>query len=462
MKKYTVLLTILLALGLMLVACGSPATETTVPETESEPADTTAEEAPADTTAEEAPAEESTGEEKTISFLSGQDENTGYTRIILELTNEWLEQNPNVNFEFEFYSQADLQGRTQQLAAAGALPTIFPNPANETLHQMFENGQVLNIESTFQELGIWEEINPAVVTLLKSKQTDPNTPLYELPVELNIEGFWYNKQIFADHGIEVPTTWDELLAAAETLHAAGVQPFAASGQQGWPLTRLIGGYSVQSYGLDAMQRVARDELVLTDPGFVEAADTIKMMAEAGYFGEGLTTIDYNTAVDMFVQGQAAMFYMGSWELRTFNDPEVNKIGAENIGYFNVPVVEGGQGSPDYYSMNAGLTLAINAEHYDPILADWLTYVFSNYGDRSMSELGAITGFNVNNMPAEIPPLTQMTLEQIENAGAGYLWWEALFNAVGNQTSTDQVQTLVSDPDYTGEQYMTDLQAALDQ
>ncbi|MCB8965952.1 MAG: extracellular solute-binding protein [Ardenticatenaceae bacterium] len=452
MKNHNILLIILLALGLILVACGEQTGETAVSNTESQPAATTS----ADT-----PSEEALAEEKTISFLSGQDENTGYTKIILELTNEYIAEHPNVSIEFEYYAQTDLQGRTQQLAAAGALPTLFPNPANETLDQMYENGQLVNIEAAFKELGIWDQLNSGTVALLKSKEVDPNA-LYELPVELNIEGFWYNKQIFADNGIEVPTTWDELLAAAAILNEAGIQPFSASGQQGWPLTRLLGGYAARYYGVDAMSRVASGDLQLTDPGFITAADTLKSMVDLGYFGQGLTTIDYNTAVDLFVQGKAAMFYMGSWELRTFNNPEVNLIGADNIGLFNVPLVEGGNGSLDDWSMNAGLTLAVNNDHYDPIVADWLKYVFSNFGDRSMSELGAITGFNVNTMPEDIPPLTQMTLETIENVKAGYLWWEALFNAVGNQSSTDLAQTLVSDSDYTGEQYMTDLQSALNQ
>lgn len=449
MQSVRKVLALIILLAVVLTACAPAATQ--APATESV------------SMTEEAPAVEETepAEEKTISFLSGQDENTGYTRIILELTNEYIEEHPNVSIEFEFYSQTDLQGRIQQLAAAGALPTLFPNPANETLDQMYENGQLLDIESTFKELGIWDQLNPGAASLLKSKEVDPDA-LYELPVELNIEGFWYNKQIFSDNGIEVPTTWDELLAAADTLHQAGIQPFSASGEQGWPLTRLLGGYAARYYGVDAMSRVANGELQLTDQGFVDAADTLKLMVDEGYFGQGLTTIDYNTAVDLFVQGKAAMFYMGSWELRTFNNPETNLIGEENIGLFNVPMVEGGEGSLNDWSMNAGLTLAVNSDDYDPILADWLEYVFSNYGDRSMSELGAITGFNVNNMPEDIPPLTQTTLETIANVEAGYLWWEALFNAVGNQSSTDLVQTLVSDPDFTGEQYMTDLQAALNQ
>jgi raffinose/stachyose/melibiose transport system substrate-binding protein len=454
MKSVSKVLAILMLFVLIVAACAPAATE--APET-TEPSAAT--EAPAAT--EEAPATEAPAQEKTIRFLSGQTEDTGYTKIIVDLTKEYVAEHPNVTFEFESYTQTDLQARIQQLAASNALPTLFPNPANETLAQMYENGQVLDVEATFKELGIWDQVNPGAAALLSAKEGDPNV-LYELPVELNVEGFWYNKQIFADNGIEVPTTWDELIAAADKLQAAGIQPFSASGQQGWPLTRLLGGYAVRNYGIDAMARVASGELKLTDPGFVAAADTLKMMADKEYFGKGLTTIDYDTAVDVFLQGKAAMFYMGSWELRDFNNPERNKIGADNIGLFNVPMVKDGKGSMEEWSENAGLTLAVNKAEYDPILADWLKYVFSNFGDRAMAEQGAITGFKVNNMPADVPALTQMTLETISSASAGYLWWEARFNSVGNQSSTDLVQKLVTEADYTGEQYMTDLQAALEQ
>ncbi len=33
---------------------------------------------------------------------------------------------------------------------------------------------------------------------------------------------WYNPKVFADNGVEVPTTWDGLKAACETFSAAGV------------------------------------------------------------------------------------------------------------------------------------------------------------------------------------------------------------------------------------------------
>src|SRR6478736_4193427 len=54
-----------------------------------------------------------------------------------------------------------------------------------------------------------------------------------LPYSVMAASVIYNKQIFADHGIEVPQTWDELVAACDTLVAAGVTPFYATFKDDW-------------------------------------------------------------------------------------------------------------------------------------------------------------------------------------------------------------------------------------
>ena len=47
---------------------------------------------------------------------------------------------------------------------------------------------------------------------------------YGLPFIATSHGFYYNADLFAEHGLEVPTTWDELLAVAAALDEAGITP----------------------------------------------------------------------------------------------------------------------------------------------------------------------------------------------------------------------------------------------
>lgn len=480
-KRRLFLLTLVTILALLLAACGG---DTAVEPTEA-PADTGSEEQVEEPTEElmeepteeaaeepmeepaEEPAEEPVEEpaetlEANIEFLSVQQEDQGFTQVIGVLAEECQGELPNVTYEYVFVPQADLNQRVQLLAGSDSLPLLFNYESGAPLLDLVESGQVLDIEETFTELGIYEELNQGAVNLLKG-QID-GAGLYALPLEFNVEGFWYNQQIFEENNLEVPTTWDEMLQAAGTLQESDVQPFAVAGAESWPITRLINGYVMRYYGADVMTRVTNGELEVTDEGFIEAAQVIQEMGQNGYFGQGVTTIDYATAVDQFLQGQAAMFYMGSWVIGDFNNEERNEIGVENIGFFNIPLVEGGEGTLNDYSVNAGLTTSISSSRYEEnpeAIGAWLTCVFEDYGDRAMQEQGLITGFRVEEMPEDVPVLTQLAQEQIDMVENGALWFEGRFNAQTQDVAWNNAELLVIG-EMTPEEYMSALQTAVDE
>lgn len=391
-----------------------------------------------------------------VTFLSGQqNETTGATGVINSLSRDYQKSRPGFSYQIQM-QPTDLSQKLQLLAASNSLPTLFSIDQPSLLQQLSARGQVVDLEQTFKRLGIYDRLNPVAVALNKKVA---GGKLVSLPLELNIEGFWYNKQLFAQNGIREPRTWDDLVKAADTFQKKGIQPFAASGEQKWPLTRLIGGYVARKYGADAMDRVKAGTLKVTDPGFVEAVTAVQNLGTKGYFGKGVTTVDYQGAVDTFLQGKAAMFYMGSWALSNFNDKAQNKIGAQNIGFFNFPTVRGGKGTLNDWSINTGLGASINAKQNDAALGQWMKYVFSNYGDRALAEQGLITGFKTTKTPANLPPLTRLVQQRLNTARNGYLWFEGYFSPKATSVASDNVQPLVTG-DLSPRDYLQQLQAAL--
>lgn len=74
--------------------------------------------------------------------------------------------------------------------------------------------------------------------------------VYGLPYYSDTISFIYNKQILDDHGIEVPTTWDEVTAAAEQLKAAGMdKPIIYEYDQELP--NFYDAFVAQAYGRGA-------------------------------------------------------------------------------------------------------------------------------------------------------------------------------------------------------------------
>ncbi|MDI4643792.1 ABC transporter substrate-binding protein [Cohnella hashimotonis] len=394
-----------------------------------------------------------------VLYMTAGNPSSGSTSVIRELAAEYAKTHPDFKFRIESVQNNDLSQKVQLLAASNDLPAMFSYQSGEPLLDLIRSGAVLELQGTFEQLGIAGQLNPVAVDLLK-RMTD-GMGLYALPLELNIEGFWYNKTLFARYHLDEPRTWDDMLRAADVFKNAGIQPFAVAGKDKWPITRLINAYAIRKLGADAMERVYRGELKLTDPGFVEAAGTVKQMAQAGYFGQDPNTVDIGSAMRAFTQGRAAMIYTGSWSIRDLNKTVEGRIPPEAIGFFSIPLAAEGLGALDEYPMNAGLTTSFSSEAYDDELGDFMKYAFARYGQRSMDELGLITGFKADTTGAGVPPLTRMVQSKLDGAARTALWFEARFDTLAQMTAWNGAQLLIQDPSYTPAFYMSELQAALD-
>jgi len=359
---------------------------------------------------------------------------------------------------FELVDQTAVDTQLTLLAGQDALPVFFTAPGSKELINDFAgDGQLLDIGATLEDLGVADQLNPAAVDVAKQLYGDT---LYTIPFEFNIEGFWYNKQLFADNNIDVPTTWEELSDAAGKLESAGVLPFSAAGDQGWPITRLVSGYLFRDLGSDALQKVADGDAKLTDPEYVAAAQAVADLGSEGYFGEGVTSVSYDASIAQFLTGQAGILYMGSWVLNNFNDEAQNQIGEDNIGFFPVPEVEGGAGSITETPANNGLMSSMSAKQYNAGIGDWLTCIADNYGNKALSENGSISGFKATEIPADLPSLTAMTQEAIDESTGGVLWFEALFGQEATTVSQANGTGLVTG-NITPEAFMQLVQESLD-
>ncbi|MFB2580016.1 ABC transporter substrate-binding protein [Herbiconiux sp. P15] len=384
-------------------------------------------------------------------------ENTAVADILTGLsTGACKAENDALPLKISNQPQASFDQQLQLLAGQDALPVLFAAGNTPQLAKdLNDSGQILDIEATFADLGVSDDLLPAATSTIGSLYGS----VIALPTEFNVEGIWYNKQLLEANGITPPTTWDELTEAAATLKAAGVQAFSASGEQGWPITRLVGNYLFRTIGADALQKVADGEAKLTDPEYVEAAAAVAELGAQGYFGEGVGSIDYDTALNTFTSGDAAFFYMGSWALSAFNDAETNEIGADNIGFVAFPDVEGGAGSSDQLAANVGVPIMVSKKAYNDEVGAWLTCIADNYGSSSLGDQGVLSGFAVTDDTVEVPPLTSELQTTIDSSGDSVLWFEALFSAQATTASQTNAAQLVTGA-ITPEQFMELVQADL--
>lgn len=384
-------------------------------------------------------------------------ENTTTEPILNALASgECTAENEALPLEINSIPQAELDAQIQLLASQGGLPVMFSaggNPAEGA--KLDQAGALVDFEEVLTELGVRDMISDGAVSTIEKLY---GGKFNFLPFQYNIEGIFYNKALFAENGWEVPTTWTELTDLAAEVQAAGKTPFAASGEQGWPLTRLVSGYLFRTLGADALQKVADGEAKLTDPEYVEAAQAIADLGAAGYFGANVTSLDYDAATNEFLSGNAAMIYMGSWLLGNING-DGNQIGAENVGFFKFPEVEGGAGSIDDYPANVGLPATFGSATIDaPGVKEWLSCIVENYGNEALAQ-GQITGF-VATDEVDLPEISQTIADEIATSTSSVLWFEALFPAKASQISSTNAALLVTGQ-LSAEEFMTLVQDAID-
>lgn len=389
------------------------------------------------------------GQGLALSFMTGSGPGAGSNYTMQKLVDDYGQ---GATLEME-QLDASMDQRIQLLASQDQLPTFFQIGTPSQIIDLHNAGYIADLEPVLTELGVLDRLSPFSVDVIKGLY---GGKLLGLPLEVAVEGFWYNKAIFAENGIEPPTTWDELAAAAEKLKAAGVQPMTVAGKSGWPVTRLIAGYLHRDLGPDALRAVANGEAKFSDPAYVKAAEVISDFAAKGYFGEAPAALDYGPAQDLFLQGKAAMYYMGSWTISDFNNAEVNKIGAENVGWFPIPAVDGGKGDVGQTPANVGLPMAVNAKTLTPEVKAFLKYLVENYGTVAMRDLNIITGFQTDAKSSS--PLVAETADRIAGMTTFIPWFEALQSPKGTQSSQAGATSLVSG-DLSAQQFMEQVQAA---
>ena len=386
-------------------------------------------------------------------------ENTTVKTVLTSLsTSACSTQNKALPLSVSTVPQTSLDQKLQLLAGQNALPVQFAaGNAPALTAQLFKAGQIANLETDLQQLGVYDDLQPAAVSTIKALY---GGTVDVLPYEYNIEGVFYNKKLFAAHGVTVPTTWDQLVADAAAFQAAGIQPFAASGQQGWPITRLISGYLFRSLGPDALKDVADGKAKLTDPQYVAAAQAVADLGAKGYFGQGVGSVDYNGAMNQFLTGKAAMFYMGTWALSNIADKTQDQVGADNIGFMPFPAVTGGKGGIDQYPSNVGLPMTIGAKTYDTQVGDWLKCIAQNYGSAALTQQGSISGFKTNTPVTDPNALTAQVRQTIASSTQSVLWFEALFSTKATNVSQTNAAPLVTGG-MSAQQFMQTVQDALD-
>lgn len=196
--------------------------------------------------------------------------------------------------------------------------------------------------------------------------------------------FWYNKKIFADNNLTVPTTWDEFLTLCGKLKTAGVQPLVEGNKDKWTVGSIASHLAARVAGDDVYANTLKGQAPMNSPEFVAAFDHLRQLADGQYINKTVNAMGDEEANSAFLLGKAAMLGIGSWlvpeQLEQAKDLE--------MGFFNLPSMPG-TGTPDsVLGVSTGFVVNEQSEHKDAAL-EFLSMVSSAQTVKAFAEAGLI-------------------------------------------------------------------------
>lgn len=230
-------------------------------------------------------------------------------------------QYPDIDVQFKPTTATEYNAALNARLAGGTAGDIITCRPFDNALAMYDSGYLADIKS-LEGLSNFSDVAKGAWS------TDNGDASFCVPMASVIHGFMYNKEAFAELGIEVPTTEADFYAAMDKIKADGTYiPMAMGTKDQWEAATM--GYTNvgPAYwgGEEGRLGLIDGSAKLTDDVFVEG---FRQMAKwTPYLGDGFQAQGYTDSQNLFTLGRAAVYPTGSWEITGFQENADFEMGA---------------------------------------------------------------------------------------------------------------------------------------
>ncbi|OZU87200.1 sugar ABC transporter substrate-binding protein [Virgibacillus indicus] len=365
-----------------------------------------------------------------------------------KVAKDFEKQNPDVKIKVSSAINEDYKQKINVLLGNDNPPDIFFSWSGEYTNKFARGGLALDLtEYTKEGTKLAEQIIPS--------QLGPYTyedKVYGIPIIMDGKAFFYNKDIFDELGIEEPKTWNEFIEIMGVIKDEGYTPLSFGNQDNWAVGHYLTTLNQRVLDPDVMKKdydVSTGEF--TDPGYVKALD--KILELEPYFTEQPNAVTDDSAINAFVNGNAAIYY------NQFNQLQYIKPGEFELGWFNFPKIEGGKGDPNALTGSPqGFMVSSKTEHPE-LAVEFLEFITSKEkAEEMVKETGMISSSvgAVNKDSADEDMIA--LVETINEASEMNVWLDTVLNARIVEVYLNGAQEMLNGQK-TSEQVMEDVQQA---
>lgn len=289
----------------------------------------------------------------TIRFLQNKPEVIGYFNQVIA---QFEAENPGIRV-------------VQDNNEDGFVPSLVRNspPDVVTRGWAYTSGDLAR-RGVFEDLsGLAEaaRINPDIQSLVAEWGLSEPGTIPALPYSLTAAGVIYNEALFEEHGVSVPTTWDEFVTACEIFRAAGVTPIYGTFRESWTVAQ--GVFDYVAGGLVDVERFY--SALYTEGGDFGPHSPVTF---SNTFADTLEKMDYVLSASQpnaparnyvegnaaFARGEAAMYLQGPWALSELANANPDL----RVGTFPLPATNDPADTKVRVNVDLALAIPLGAKH----------------------------------------------------------------------------------------------------
>ncbi|KAB8168734.1 extracellular solute-binding protein [Streptomyces sp. 3MP-14] len=345
-----------------------------------------------------------------------------------------FEERTGVALDVQFIQWADAHDRITTAMAGGELPDVA-EIGTTWAPEFGAAGALADLAPRIEEDGLADDLVPG---LYDAGTVDGAT--YGMPWYAGVRSLIYRADVFAEHNLEPPTTWDELRDVGLALRELepDMIPFPVSGGGEYGLDPFIwgaGGDVAEPDGEGGWRST------VNEPEAIEGIEFYTSLAtEHGLSVAAAETWLETDQLESFQNGEAAMVINGNWTITTLL--EADPTWADRIGVVPIPGRDGGF-SPSF----VGGSLLGDFNSSEPDLA-WELITLMSTGEFAASwaeQSGYFPGQQslLEEVQAQDDPLVAPFAQQMLEAGANLPVTEKYGAIQGEQVLPRMLQAILS-------------------
>ncbi|WP_394583777.1 extracellular solute-binding protein [Cytobacillus firmus] len=379
------------------------------------------------------------GSKKTIKFMhlwpagSSKQQN----QIVTDIIEQYEAEHEDVKIEIEVLENEQYKNKIKVLSSSNELPDVGFTWAAGYMTPFVKGNLFAELDDVLND-GLKDSF---VSGTTEAYALDGKT--YGLPLELNIAPIYYNKEIFEKYNLDVPQTYSEFENAVKTLADNGVAPIALGNKDRWTGSLWYMYLADRFGGAEVLNKAIDRSGSFEDSALISAAEEIQNLVKVNAFNKGYNGLSNDEGKAEFLNGNAAMYLMGTWELPNFTtNEEIPQDFRDSVGFFKFPTVEGGKGNIDSWvgGPGVGLFVAENSKVKDES-KEFVKFFVEKWGEQSVEKAGVIPATKVDTDKVDLPDLYIDVLNELNKASSLTLFADVQMSASVAETHLNLIQSL---------------------